>query len=56
METNAMVSYNRFLDSLGPIKFLEVALTYKHQFKIKDNFLNANSKNFDSITAKFCCY
>jgi hypothetical protein len=53
MENESIISFNQFLTSLGPVKFKEIGLAFKHQFKIKDNFLNANSKNFVSITTKF---
>lgn len=44
-----MNSFDDFLRKIGPVKVQDVSLEFKHQFKVKDSFLNANSKNFEII-------
>ncbi|CAD8138820.1 unnamed protein product [Paramecium pentaurelia] len=47
-----MVNFQEFLNSLGQIKQMEIPFYYRNQFKIKENFINPNSKHFDQIAQK----
>ncbi|CAD8076828.1 unnamed protein product [Paramecium sonneborni] len=47
-----MVNFQEFLDNLDQIKQIEIPFYYKNQFKIKENFINPNSKHFDQIAQK----
>ncbi|CAK60434.1 unnamed protein product (macronuclear) [Paramecium tetraurelia] len=47
-----MANFQEFLSSLGQIKQMEIPFYYRNQFKIKENFINPNSKHFDQIAQK----
>ncbi|CAD8097646.1 unnamed protein product [Paramecium primaurelia] len=44
--------FQEFLQELGSLKITELSFTFRNQFKIKENFINPNSKHFDSIAQK----
>ncbi|CAD8203479.1 unnamed protein product [Paramecium octaurelia] len=44
--------FNGFLQELGSLKNSELSFPFRNQFKIKENFINPNSKHFDSIAQK----
>ncbi|CAD8110790.1 unnamed protein product [Paramecium sonneborni] len=44
--------FHEYLQELGPLKNSELPLQFRNQFKIKENFINPNSKHFDSIAQK----
>ncbi|CAD8132334.1 unnamed protein product [Paramecium pentaurelia] len=47
-----MANFLEFLNSLGQIKQMEIPFYYRNQFKIKENFINPNSKHFEQIAQK----
>ncbi|CAD8143007.1 unnamed protein product [Paramecium octaurelia] len=47
-----MANFQEFLSGLGQIKQMEIPFYYRNQFKIKENFINPNSKHFDQIAQK----
>ncbi|CAD8201569.1 unnamed protein product [Paramecium octaurelia] len=44
--------FHEFLQELGPLKNTELPFPFRNQFKIKENFINPNSKHFDTIAQK----
>lgn len=48
-----MTEYNTFLEMIGSIKYEDIPSSYKCQFKLKDNFININSRNFETIMTKY---
>ncbi|CAD8210496.1 unnamed protein product [Paramecium pentaurelia] len=44
--------FHEFLQELGTLKNAELPFPFRNQFKIKENFINPNSKHFDSIAQK----
>ncbi|CAD8105710.1 unnamed protein product [Paramecium sonneborni] len=44
--------FHEFLQELGTLKNSELPFPFRNQFKIKENFINPNSKHFDSIAQK----
>lgn len=42
--------FHEFISSLGTLKISEIPFYYRNQFKIKENFINPNSKYFEAIT------
>ncbi|CAD8092002.1 unnamed protein product [Paramecium primaurelia] len=44
--------FHEFLQELGPLKNSELPFPFRNQFKIKENFINPNSKHFDTIAQK----
>lgn len=48
-----MTTFKHFMLLTQEVRFSEINGVYKNQFKLKDTMLNASSKNFDSIAAKY---
>ncbi|CAD8198627.1 unnamed protein product [Paramecium octaurelia] len=44
--------FQEFISQLGTFKNAEIPFYFRNQFKIKDNFINPNSKYFDGIVQK----
>ncbi|CAD8104972.1 unnamed protein product [Paramecium sonneborni] len=44
--------FQEFISQLGTIKNAEIPFYFRNQFKIKENFINPNSKYFDGIVQK----
>ncbi|CAD8203196.1 unnamed protein product [Paramecium octaurelia] len=44
--------FQKFISQLGTIKNAEIPFYFRNQFKIKENFINPNSKYFDGIAQK----
>ncbi|CAD8119454.1 unnamed protein product [Paramecium sonneborni] len=44
--------FEEFISQLGTIKNAEIPFYFRNQFKIKENFINPNSKYFDGIVQK----
>ncbi|CAD8091038.1 unnamed protein product [Paramecium primaurelia] len=44
--------FQKFISQLSTIKNAEIPFYYRNQFKIKENFINPNSKYFDGIVQK----
>ncbi|CAD8173512.1 unnamed protein product [Paramecium octaurelia] len=44
--------FHEFLQELGTLKNAELPFPFRNQFKIKENFINPNSKHFESIAQK----